>query len=212
MPVIKQLYPTNNSVVCIWKIEEDLEKLERRLDLCSSDLVAYSGFTVDKRKKEWLISRIMLRQTLGTTAQILYDESRNPSIKDSKYNISISHCKDYVAIYLDATEYIGIDIELFRENIKKIANKFLSKIELEQIPIDNPISKLTACWCIKETMYKYYSNKQLDFKKHLSIDAFNLALNGTVWTSILKKGYKKVFPVNYIIEKDHCFAFASGNS
>lgn len=211
MPIIQTFYPSKNSIISVWKIEETIAQLEMNIKLSAIDELKYRTFTVEKRKKEWLITRIMLSRLMGDNTQIIYDENRNPSLSNSDTNISISHCRSYVCIFLDKKKHIGIDIEIPDERILKIASKFLSDKELAEIPVDNSIHKLTICWCIKEAMYKYYSRKKVDFKTELQIDSFELKSTGIVWAIIVKQNFKKLICVNYLNQPNYCMAFVSGD-
>jgi len=211
MPIIQTLYPSKNAIISVWKIEEKLAQLEVNIQLSASDRQKYDSFTVEKRKKEWLISRILLNQLMGYTHQIQYDENRNPYLLNSTTNISISHCRNLVSIYLDQKKYIGIDIEINHERIQKIAAKFLSEKELAEIPFKNPTQKLTVYWCIKEAMYKYYSQKKVDFKTQLQVDSFELKSTGIVRAKIVKDNFKKLLMVNYISNPNYSMAFISGD-
>jgi len=211
MPIVQTFYPSKSSIVSVWKIKETITELESKIKLSNTDIQVYRRFPVEKRKKEWLITRILVEQLLGSAVQIQYDENRNPSLVDSNLNISISHCQNFVSVFLDQKKYIGIDIEIPHERILKIAYKFLSDKEITEIPSDNPIPKLTVKWCIKEAMYKYYSQKKVDFKKELQIDAFDLKSTGIVWAIIAKDNFKKLISVNYLNQANYCLAFVSGD-
>ncbi len=211
MPVIQTFYPSKNSIISIWEIEETLVQLENRIQLSAIDQQKYDRFLVEKRKKEWLITRILVNQLLGKPIQIQYDENRNPYLVDTNMNISISHCRHFVCVFLDQKKYIGIDIEIPHERILKIASKFLSDKELFDLPTENPIPKLTINWSIKEAMYKYYNQKKVDFKTELQIDAFELKTTGIVWALIVKDNFKKLIAVNYLNQPNYCLAFVSGD-
>lgn len=211
MPLIKKFYPSKNSVIGVWELKETLPELESMIQLSGIDMVAYNNFTVEKRKKEWLTSRVLVNQLTGNQVQIIYDENRNPKLKDSPMNVSISHCRNYVCVFLDNKQFIGIDIEEYRERIKPIASKFLSDKEMKIIPKKKPVPTLTVCWCIKEALYKYYSKKKVDFKSELVIEPFELKKTGVVWSLIVKKNFKKIAGVHYLAELGYCMAFVSGN-
>lgn len=211
MPVIQTLYPSKSAIISLWKIEEPLAQLEANIQLSESDHQKYNSFTVEKRKKEWLITRILLNQLMGNAPQISYDENRNPYLLNSTTNISISHCRNLVSLFLDQKKHIGIDIETNHDRIQKIATKFLSEKELAEIPKANPTQKLTLCWCIKEALYKYYSRKKVDFKTELQIDSFDLKASGTVWAKIAKDDFNQLLLVNYISTGEYSMAFVSGD-
>jgi len=199
-------------VVGIWEQTEPLEELEERCPLTDSDKLLYKQFTVEKRKREWLSSRLMLRELTGQTQQVIYDEFRNPTLENSDLNVSITHCRNYVAVFLDRTPFIGCDIEEYRSRIVNISKKFMSPAELEFVPENNPVPKLTAWWCFKEVLYKYYSRKQVDFKQCLFIRDLELAKAGMADGNISINDFKSDVNIHYLMEPEYFFAFASGEN
>lgn len=211
MPLVKTYYPSKVAVIGVWHIIETIEELEKIIVLNEEDALTYNSFTAVKRKKEWLCVRILLRALTNEDLIIYYNENRKPLLKNTIFNVSISHSRNYVAVYLDQDKCLGIDIEEPREQILKITSKFLSPTELTYLPKENKISKATILWCIKEAMYKFYSKKLLDFKKELAIEPFDLKPNGMVWALIIKENYKKLLPINYVCEVSYTLAFVTGN-
>jgi len=211
MPLIKTVYPTKNSVLGIWQQNEPIEQLLGMIQLSEKDAALYQTFTVEKRQREWLCSRVLLQELMGENHQIIYDENRNPFIENSETNISITHCKNYVAVYLSPTKLIGCDIEEYRDRIKGISKKFLSDREREEIPTENSVPKLTAYWCAKEVLYKYYSRKQVDFKKCLFVKPFELKEQGEIESKIKIKHFESDIEISYLAEKEYFIAFASGD-
>lgn len=211
MPLVKTYYPTKVAVIGIWHITETLTELEKKITLTKQDEVAYEKFSVEKRKKEWLSVRILLKALTNEGLNIYYDENRKPFLKNTKLHISISHSRNYAAVYLDHHQCLGIDIEEPRLQILKITNKFLSDVELSYLLEENKMNKATILWCIKEAMYKFYSKKLLDFKKELAVEPFELKASGMVWALIIKENYKKLLSVKYICEQPYSIAFVAGN-
>jgi len=211
MPLLKKVYPSPTSVLGIWQQNEAIADLRKMIKLSERDEKMYASFSVEKRQREWLCSRILLQLLMGENCQIIYDENRNPFLENSETNISITHCKNYVAVYLDNTKLIGCDIEEYRDRIKGISKKFLSDEEREQIPKENSVPKLTAYWCAKEVMYKYYSRKQVDFKKCLLVKPFELSEQGSIESKIIMEDFETDLSINYLAEKAFFIAFASGD-
>jgi len=77
----------------------------------------------------------------------------------------------------------------------------------------NQIAEMTLIWSAKETLYKLYNKKELDFKKHLLIEPFSLVQTekfffGTINKDNLTKKQKIHFKfynqivLTYTSEKD----------
>jgi len=211
MPLVKTYYPTKVAVIGIWQISETLSELENSISLNKEDKITYEGFVAKKRKREWLCVRILLKTLTNENLIILYNENHKPFLKNTTMNISISHSRNYVAVYLDSKKHLGIDIEELRGQILKIKNKFLSPTELNFSQGKNEIAMYTILWCIKEALYKFYSKRLLDFKTELAVEPFELKPQGMIWALIIKENYKKLLSVNYVCEATYSIAFVCGN-
>ena len=83
----------NNCSIAIWDTQETLNellKLSRPFDL--------TKFKTEKRKKEFLASRLLVQEISQNTI-ITYNEFGAPELDNGKY-ISISHSKEMVAIII----------------------------------------------------------------------------------------------------------------
>jgi phosphopantetheinyl transferase len=115
-----------------------------------------------------------------TDFDLEYDSFGKPHLKDGKH-ISISHSHELAAVII-SDEITGIDIELQREKIFRIAGKFVeSEWEfLEQQNQQEFISKLTAIWGIKESIFKIRNEVGISFKEHIQVHPFEIQdLSGT---------------------------------
>jgi len=197
MPLIKEFYPTNNSVIAIWEQSEPLKILED-IALTDIDKTKYATFKIDKRKKEWLSVRHLLKHLLSSnTFQIVYDKNRKPNLQTSNYNISISHSKHFVAVFLNSNSEVGLDIEEPRSNIISISQKFLSEKELSFLEGTNAIEKATLLWSAKESLYKFYSKRSVDFKKNLKVLEFDYKEKGQLPSKIELQDFEKHLHVNF---------------
>jgi phosphopantetheinyl transferase (holo-ACP synthase) len=71
---------------------------------------------------------------------------------------------------------VGIDIELQREKIIKIADKFVG-YEFEFLNKQNQeeyIKRLTVIWGIKESIFKICNEIGISFKNHIQAKAFEM--------------------------------------
>jgi phosphopantetheinyl transferase len=161
-----------------------------------------------RRKTEWLASRWLWR-TLAKDLNhgpIIKDEHGKPCIKGSNWQMSISHTQTYAAV-IAAPFLVGIDIQRKVTKIGRIAHKFLSLQELEQINLSaNPLDHLHVYWGAKESLYKAYGRRKLDFRDQLQIKAFNLESGFTVGT--LLKGAKRDFKIWYELNPEYVLVYA----
>lgn len=86
--------------------------------------------------------------------------------------ISISHCRTHAAAALDSSRPIGIDIELPRTQLSRIAPRFLAAEELDA---QRPVDGLLALWTAKEAAYKAFClafpghSRPVDFRRDIRI-------------------------------------------
>ena len=189
----------NNSMIGTWKLEEPVDVLLKKVALIPEDLEVFQKIKIEERKKQWLAVRVMLNRLMQApkAAAIIYDDYKKPLVKDSDYKISISHSHDYAALIIDRYSETGIDIELIKPTVQKIAHKFLSDSEMKNINTTNAIDQMYVYWCAKEALYKLYGKKELDFKKNLMVHNFKYENKGTITAQIIKGTFHKTYNLWY---------------
>lgn len=145
---------------------------------------------VARRELEKMGSLLLLGELLKTKSfELCYSPANKPFLKDRVEHISISHSHDKLAIIINTNENTGIDIELIRDKVLKIQHKFLSEKEL-LFAKDN-VEKLITIWAAKETLYKVYGLKEVNFITDLAIEDFDSStIIGKIDIGSFKKKYK----------------------
>lgn len=135
-----------------------------------------------KRDLERAGTHFLLKQMLNSESfELAYSNERKPFLRNRKEHISISHSHDKLAIILNTQENTGIDIELIREKVLNIQEKFLNTKEIALA--NNNVEKLVTFWAVKETLYKIYGLKEIEFIAHLFIESFDaLQIKGRIKT------------------------------
>jgi 4'-phosphopantetheinyl transferase len=196
MPVVQHTNLNENTVLALWKIDETKEELTDML----GGAVADSGTNLHA-SLHWLASRVLLKQLFaGSRIQLYKDEFNKPSLEvdSTPYHISISHSHEYAVIVVNAAQPVAIDIEKIDDRVIRVAHKFIR--EDEQAPDDERRTLIyTIIWSAKETLYKYYSKKQLDFRQHLRIEPFDVAAKPlTIKGHIHKELYDQPFSIRVL--------------
>lgn len=175
MPVISIIPP-----IGIWKMEETTEEMWSFLQHKAWYQPEFNLLKAEQRQKEWLATRLLLKEMLGHEAIIHHHPSGAPYLSEAeKKQISISHTKDFVAIMLtDTTQTAGIDIEYRSERVRKVRSRFLNAEEKQFIDPVHETEHLLICWCAKETLYKIINRQEVDFCRHLHIQPFPYAEQG----------------------------------
>ncbi|MFC5269519.1 4'-phosphopantetheinyl transferase family protein [Adhaeribacter terreus] len=156
-------------------------------------------FKSQQRQLEWLASRILayllLQDFTPEPFEISSNENGKPEFSGTTYEASISQSGGLVAVLLSDTFEVGIDIEIIREKILKIASKFLSDKELQQA--DQDLKKTCLYWSAKETLYKMYSRKKLLFKENLAVGPVPAVEKGVLQGEVLLHNFQRNFTVHF---------------
>lgn len=200
MPLFKTI-PITNGWISIWQILETTEELVCFFSPGELDKEDFTRFTFEKRKTEWLATRVLLKQLIGDSFSITYTDSGKPVLNHPVYHhISITHSREFVAVFIHQDKEIGIDIESQNRNYAPILKKYLSEAELCHTNED--ISVPCLYWCAKEALFKMVEEQGIDFKKQfeiLSIDPARQAL----FARYVSSGQERTYLLNFIHLNDH---------
>ncbi len=180
----KQL--NGGSSFAIWKIEETAEQLYSQLQLKNHETEYLNTLINGKRNLHWLSTRVLLRTMLNTDEYIdcQIDEHGKPYLTNFPHHISLSHSYDYAAVMISKNSPVGIDIELIKNKIERVARKFMSLAEMDFINPDHRIEHLYICWCAKEAVYKMYGKKNISFLENIKLSPFEWADSGSFPASL----------------------------
>ena len=156
---------------------------------------------IESRGKSYLMNYL-----LDQEVEIDYDEKGKPFLTNNSKHISISHSHDKLAIIVNEQEATGIDIELIRDKALKIKHKFLSDSELQDA--NDNVEKLLIYWAAKETLYKIYGLKEVDFIEHLFVKPFTKHNLGTIIGVINLPSFTESFHLSYQILDDYVLVYA----
>lgn len=160
---------------------------------------------IESKGKEYLIKNLT-----SDKAEIYYDEKGKPHLANDSRHISISHSHDKLAIIINENESTGIDIELIRDKVLKIKHKFLTKPEL--LDANDDVEKLLIYWAAKETLYKIYGLKEVDFIANLFVNPFTKYNLGSIIGTINLPHFSKTFELNYRILDNYVLVYALKNN
>lgn len=177
MPLFNKKQIFEHTTLAIWKIEEADAYFLDLLDLQAEEIAEFSKIS-GNRRTEWLSARILLSEisTLDGRDYISKDEHGKPHLTLGDQHISISHSFDYSAI-ISSDLSIGIDVQKELDKIRRIKHKFLHLDELNSIPPEHEVAYLHFFWGAKESMYKAYGKKKLQFSTQILIEPFTIEAN-----------------------------------
>lgn len=156
----------------IWKLTEPASDLLNQYTLSEREKNEFAKINNEKRKKEYLAVRLLLKYMLKGNNTILYDDKGKPFLMDQILNISISHSDD-LAVVMISQKNAGIDVESINRSIQKIASRVLNDKELADSSDEKDIRiKQLLYWCAKEAAYKFVSGENINFKTDIDIFPF----------------------------------------
>ena len=159
---------TEKNLIYVWKITSLLDKLYSNKSLSTIELDQVSDIKSEKRKIEFLATRIALKNLFDDKLELKHHESGRPFIKEAKH-ISISHSNNFIAIAF-GEDNIGIDIEKPQDKMLKLITRILSETEIKQFQQKPTLENACKMWSTKESVLKYIGNKNLNFKDDIIID------------------------------------------
>ncbi|MES2689570.1 MAG: 4'-phosphopantetheinyl transferase superfamily protein, partial [Bacteroidota bacterium] len=127
-----------------------------------------------KTNLHWLASRAALAQYFSNAKRIvIYKDAFNkPSMRvdDKTYQLSITHSNQYAAVLFSTNAQVSLDLEKTDPRVVRVAKKFVNNAEDEMMKGSlNDTLDYTRIWSAKETLYKFYGIKELDFKLHMTV-------------------------------------------
>jgi len=197
MPVCYKI-DNDNFALGLWELAENEDELLNRFSSIApkKEIARAERFKYPSRKAEWMAARLLTYELINKVISIDYDQHGKPIIDNNNYSISISHTKGMVAVII-AKNLAGIDIEFINDRVEKIESKFMSGVESNQIANKEKVPTLLAYWSAKETLYKIYGGKGLDFKKNLYINPFELSTKGEFTGEIITNNQSVGYRLNY---------------
>ncbi len=179
MPIVEKRSLPGGGVLGVWHICEPDTYFESRMKP-NGEEDGHLGLLKGKRRTEWLASRWLLhilseREVRGPVTK---DEFGKPHLRDSDWHISLSHTREYAAV-IAAPFLVGIDIQIRVDKIVRIGPKFLSADEFANVRKHEVIPCMHVYWGAKESLYKAYGRRALDFREDIQIADFDMTNDKT---------------------------------
>jgi phosphopantetheinyl transferase len=181
MPLYKIIEHNSSTRILIWNITESFEQLNQEVQLNEKNQLRLNSMKSEMHQRAFLSIRKLLVLAGFSDFDLYYDEFGKPHLLSENRHtafseVSITHSHHFSAIIL-SNEHVGIDIEMQRDKILKIAHKFVNDEELNRLQSTNSsdfIKKLTVKWGAKEAIFKIRNEKGISFKDHINVQPFEL--------------------------------------
>lgn len=205
MPLYKSITIAPGTTLLVWQITESLAELSEGVALKEACVAKMDKMKSEQHQKGFLGVRKLLQHAGYTDYDLYYDANGKPNLKDGKH-ISITHSYAFSAIIIgDAVT--GIDMEMQREKVITIANKFLEPefAYLDPTHLEEYMRKLIVIWCVKEAVYKMLSRNGLSFKQNITVHPFEIA-DGKGSASVKFEDINNIYP--FVFEELEGFTLA----
>ena len=202
MPIIEDLTISDDIRLIVWEISETINDLKTEVILSEDSLKLLKQRKSEIQKKQLLAVRNILKELSINDQDLVYDKSGKPFIRDGQ-NISFSHSGNYAAVII-GKQRVGIDIEIRKDRILKIKEKFLG-IELNY-PGDLNSEKALIYWNIKESIFKTVDNSVVDFRKNILVLPLDIN-NNYIKSWYLNDDQIDLYNSYYKISKNYTLAY-----
>lgn len=195
----------NGAEICLWDITEDEDGLRRICGTIPNDeLEELQIIKSPERRKERLAVRALINEMFPEKLYLGHHDNGKPYLQNSAVEISISHCKRFVAIITHPEKDVGIDIESLDRDFSAVEKKALSEEEIDDLSERNHNLQLAIYWCAKEAIFKRMSRNGVDFAEQIALEKFTLRDEGEIEAAFIHKdGEKEEFVLNYEIFENH---------
>ncbi len=211
MPLYKTIQVNSSIIAHIWKIQEPENELANGIVLtehCQNRMLRMKS---ELHRRGFLSIRHLMAEAGYVDQDLFYDEMGKPHLKDGR-KISITHSHHFTGIIVSDQDEVGIDIEMQREKILRIAHKFTPIEEYRTIAnTDALVRKLTVVWGCKESLYKIYAEPGLSFLHHIDIHNFSLTDDRTTG-EILYQGKRSDYKMEFQEFEGFTCVYAIGNA
>ncbi|MDF9830175.1 4'-phosphopantetheinyl transferase superfamily protein [Parabacteroides sp. PF5-6] len=194
----------------IWQITETSDELLILLERKELYLPFLTQTTSEKRKQEWLATRLLLKALLGEELPVGYRANGAPFLPSLDLQLSISHTRGYAALVLAQHPVAGIDIEYRSDRALRLKERFLSPEELNHLDATDPLTHCLLYWSAKEVLFKVMDQSDVDFSEHLYIHPFPLQSQGTLTASETRTPQRTTYPLRYQVTPGYVWVWTEG--
>lgn len=203
---------TEVGILGIWELTETVGMLAQNLKFTEDEHYEFAKIKAEKRKKEYLATRLLLQNILNRKTEIAYHKSGKPFLKNCSLKITISHSAQLVAIIVSELD-TGIDVENQYRKISHAAKRFLHKNEA--LLIEKSIYPQTAriiYWCAKEAIFKCAGFEGIKFSQQIIVAPFNINKKGSFIGKIEMQGSYKYYKLWYFTYLNNIIVYCVNNN
>jgi phosphopantetheinyl transferase len=212
MALVYQKWLPNQTRIGVWSIIEPLSWFEERLVLSESEQ-SEVAILAERKRLEWFAGRWLLHVLLQQEdrAISLKDEFGKPYLLNSTLHISLSHSGNKAAVII-SPKPVGIDIQYFTPKIERIERKFMRIEESNCLSAKYRLEHLHVFWGAKESLYKAYGKRELEFREHIIVAPFDYDLSkGITKGQVQKADFCESYAIQYTVIDNYSLTFCIEN-
>ena len=137
--------------------------------IAAEDVASAMRFQNEKRRREHLAWRRIVRRELGAKVHIEYNDVGAPQVDAAGKFISVAHGGESVAVAI-ADEPVGVDIESLDRDFDRAKERYMS---VEELALSDDSRWACYVWCAKEAIYKLCGKRGLELREELLLEAFD---------------------------------------
>ena len=208
---LKKELEDSKTVIAVWQITETEEELRQMSAVPTDEMEEISFIKSPSLRRQRLAVRALLSELFDEKVYLAHHDNGKPYLENLVTNISITHTEKYVAVILNDTEDVGIDVESLDRDFSAVEKKALSEDEIDDLDDDRKNEQLAMYWCAKEAIFKRLSHYNVDFAEQIEVERFRPRGEGELEaTFIHKDGYEEEYELEYITFDNHVLVWVVG--
>lgn len=164
MPLLQTIPIGLDGQARLWEVTESEAFLSQGIELTPHCQQRMQGMKSELHRRAFLSIRHLMALEGYVDQDLYYDPQGKPHLRDGSF-ISISHSFSLTAIVVHKNIPVGIDVEMQREKILRIAHKFTAFSDVQP----QNVLLLTHIWACKESIYKIAGTPGLSFLHHIEV-------------------------------------------
>jgi len=137
-------------------------------------LSVYQAGHSRERSLQMACADFIISDILNEDTKVSRTAKGAPYLKDKRFNLSISHTSNYMAMIVNEHALPAIDIEVKGRNIDRIKRRFTIDEEVDHFHEFFKEDALLSVWGVKECLFKIMHANGVLFTDHLKINSSNI--------------------------------------
>ncbi|MBX7204040.1 MAG: 4'-phosphopantetheinyl transferase superfamily protein [Bacteroidia bacterium] len=211
MPLFLELHLSNECKLAVWQVTESAGELMNLLPEFVEEDGLRKPIPNELLYRQRLASRILLSRMLQSDSIRLGRAGVKRTILiQPQAELSISHAGRFAAVMVSKQKRCGVDIEEIHPRIARIAPRFMNEQEWNYLRHPEDFQMLMLLWSVKETVFKYGQDEDVEFKTDIICAPFTIADEGKVTVKFSSQGISEELTVDYTLFENYILTRVMG--